>query len=86
MPITRGWFAAPAVKAITIWPLLLAVAVKFSTRAASFPDRRVDVEVGEHGCAVDGHVEFAAACGGEVSFGEVQQDGVMAPAVRPGIV
>ncbi len=37
IPMTRGWFAAPRVKAITIWPLLLAVAVKVSTSAASFP-------------------------------------------------
>jgi hypothetical protein len=37
IPITRGWFAAPTVKAITICPLLFAVAVKLSSRAASFP-------------------------------------------------
>ena len=37
IPITSGWLAAPRVKAITIWPLLLAVAVKVSNRAASFP-------------------------------------------------
>ncbi len=37
IPITSGWFAAPRLKAITIWPLLLAVAVKVSSSAASFP-------------------------------------------------
>ena len=63
IPMSRGWLAAPAVKAITIWPLLLAVAVKVSTRAASFPTVRIDVEVGEHGGAVDGHVEFTISRG-----------------------
>ena len=37
IPITTGWFAAPRVKAITICPLLLAVAVKVSSSAASLP-------------------------------------------------
>src|SRR5271156_5287802 len=33
-PMSRGWFTAPLVNAITIWPLLLAVAVKVLTKAA----------------------------------------------------
>ena len=37
IPMTKGWLAAPRVKAITIWPLLLAVAVKVSSSAASLP-------------------------------------------------
>ena len=37
IPMRRGWSAAPAVKAMTIWPLLLAVAVKVSSSAASLP-------------------------------------------------
>ena len=37
IPMTRGWFAAPTVKAITIWPLLLAVVVKISSKAAFSP-------------------------------------------------
>jgi hypothetical protein len=37
MPITSGWLAPPRVKAITIFPLLLAVAVKVLTKAALAP-------------------------------------------------
>jgi hypothetical protein len=37
MPLTTGWFAAPSLKAITILPLLLAVAVKVFSRAALAP-------------------------------------------------
>src|SRR5208337_4576882 len=37
MPITSGWLAAPTVKAITIWPLLLAVVLNVSSSAAFLP-------------------------------------------------
>ena len=37
MPMTSGWLAAPRVKAITISPLLLAVAVKVFSSAALAP-------------------------------------------------
>src|ERR1700733_12106441 len=37
MPLTTGWLAAPRLKAITISPLLLAVAVKVSSKAALAP-------------------------------------------------
>ena len=35
-------------------------------------DGGVDIEVGEHGRAVDGDVEFTLAGGSEIGFGEMQ--------------
>ena len=44
----------------------------------------VDIEVGEHGGAVDGDVKLALAGSGEVGFGEVEQHGVLAAGGQAG--
>jgi hypothetical protein len=48
-----------------------------------FTYRSANIQIGEHGRAVDGYIEFTISGGAEISFGKVQRHGVSTTGRQP---
>jgi hypothetical protein len=48
-----------------------------------FARRAINIQVGEHGCAVDGYIELTISGGAEIGFGKMQQDRVRTARRQP---